>query len=69
MPSSARGWITPSRVRLVTEVAALAFYALPPGIAARVNTGPGTLRHRIPHVLVGEASPGSLFRPGPGRRR
>jgi uncharacterized SAM-binding protein YcdF (DUF218 family) len=57
------------RVRLVTEVAALAFYALPPGVAARVNTGPGTLRHRIPHVLIGEASPISLLRPGPGRDR
>jgi len=57
------------RVRLAAEVAALAFYALPPGIAARVNTGPGTLRHRIPHFLAGEAGPGSLLRPGPGRYR
>jgi uncharacterized SAM-binding protein YcdF (DUF218 family) len=57
------------RARLVAEVAALAFYALPPGLAAHVDTGPGTLRHRVPRVLAGEASPVTLIRPGAGRGR
>jgi len=54
------------RARLASELAALVLYALPPGLAAHVGTGPGTLRHRLPHVLAGQV--GSRT-PGAARRR
>ena len=56
------------RARIAAELAALVLYALPPGWAAHVRTGPGTLRHRVPHVLAGQARARELL-PGDGGGR
>ncbi len=48
------------RARFASELAALVLYALPPDWAAHVGTGPGTLRHRLPHVMAGQAPPSEL---------
>jgi uncharacterized SAM-binding protein YcdF (DUF218 family) len=40
------------RSRVLSEAAATVFYALPPGVAARVPTGSGTWRHRLPQLLT-----------------
>jgi uncharacterized SAM-binding protein YcdF (DUF218 family) len=42
------------RARFVAEVAGLMWYDLPPVLAARVYTGPGSFRHLLPLVLSGE---------------
>ena len=41
------------RVRFVVDVVGVGWYALPPSWIAWVDTGPGTLRHVLPHVLAG----------------
>ncbi len=43
------------RTRQATEVVAVLWYALPPSLAARINTGSGSLRHVLPAVLAGDA--------------
>ena len=48
------------RVRFASELLALVWYALPPRLTAHVPTGPGTLRHVVPHVLAGRAHPSAL---------
>jgi uncharacterized SAM-binding protein YcdF (DUF218 family) len=48
------------RVRFAAELIALVWYALPPAWAERVDTGPGTLRHVVPHVLAGRVGAASL---------
>jgi uncharacterized SAM-binding protein YcdF (DUF218 family) len=52
------------RARIASELAALALYALPPSWAAHVGTGPGTLRHRAPRVLAGQARARELLARG-----
>lgn len=49
------------RVRFASELFALVWYALPPHWTSRVATGPGTLRHVLPHVLAGRARPSALL--------
>lgn len=39
-------------VRSATELLARAWYALPPGLTARVPTGPGSLRHTLPAAVI-----------------
>lgn len=45
---------TVRRLRTATEVVALAWYALPVWVTARVPTGPSTVRHRVPQALIGQ---------------
>lgn len=48
------------RVRLACETFAAVWYALPQWITARVRTGPGTMRHVVPAVLIGRMPPTAL---------
>ena len=48
-------------VQSAAEVGAVIWYALPPRLAARLNTGRGTLRQVLPSVLAGHARPSSLL--------
>lgn len=57
------------RARIAAEVAGVLWYALPPSLAARVNTGPGTLRHQLPAILAGEMHPRELVVSRIGRLR
>ena len=41
------------RTRLASEVAAIALYRLPPEVTARLNTAPGSWRHRLPKLFAG----------------
>lgn len=52
------------RVRLASEAFALVWYALPQRMTARVRTGPGTLRHVVPAVLIGRLPPTALVARG-----
>lgn len=40
------------RLRTVTEVVALAWYALPGSVTAHAATGPRTIRHRVPELVA-----------------
>ncbi len=52
-PETLRG--ATHRARRITEVIASWWYALPESLTSRVNTKPGSLRHRFPEILSGEA--------------
>ena len=41
------------RLRTVTEVVALAWYALPGSVTAHAATGPRTIHHRVPELVAG----------------
>lgn len=43
-----------SRAAFISESAGLMWYELPPAVASRVYTGPGSFRHLVPRVLAGE---------------
>ena len=49
------------RARFASELFALVWYALPPRLTARVDTGPKTLRHVAPRVLAGQMRPSALL--------
>ena len=48
------------RTRRATEVVASLWYTLPPSLAARINTGSGSLRHVLPGVLAGDVPAAEL---------